>query len=211
MSDSKVLEELNTIKTIAVNNGYTEKLIDNLYRRKVSKLARNSIYGSKPSDITSAPWRRFLYLGPLSLGVCKKIPKDKIKVAFYNKQCLRNLISHTKERICVSDKSGVYKLNCQCGAAYIGQTGRKFKERVKEHHSCFKNKDSASLFAKHLLDENHFSDFVPEILHIEKKGHRLDALEQFEILKCVKNKEIIVNEILYPSHSPLLDLPSFHS
>ena len=135
------------------------------------------------------------------------MPKMKVRVAFYNKNCLKNLLSHTKDKIPLLEKSGVYKLFCECGAAYVGQTGRKFKERIKEHVTCAKNKDLTSLFAKHLIEEKHKSDFKPKILHQQKKGLRLDALEQLEILKSVKSKEKIVNEFLFYCHSPLLDLP----
>jgi predicted GIY-YIG superfamily endonuclease len=207
MSNSMLLKELNTIKQIAVNNGYPENLINKLYRRKMSQKARDDIYRSQPREGSNAKWKRCLYLGPLSQKVCSKIPKTKVKVAFYNKKCLKNLLSHTKDKIPVLEQSGVYKLSCECGAAYVGQTGRKFKERLKEHETCAKNKDVTSLFAKHLIETNHKSDFNPIILHRERKGQRLDALEQLEILKSVKCKEEILNEFLFPCHSPLLDLP----
>ena len=37
------------------------------------------------------------------------------------------------------NKSDVYKLNCNdCDAVYIGQTGRSFKKRHKEHETINK-------------------------------------------------------------------------
>jgi hypothetical protein len=57
-------------------------------------------------------------------------------------------------------KSGIYELRCDdCSAVYIGQTGRKFKERMKEHEASFRKENCISLFAKHLVEKKHGSNF----------------------------------------------------
>jgi hypothetical protein len=125
----------------------------------------------------------------IKLKVCRKMPKTKVKVAFYSKKTVKHLLSHTKDKIPLLEKSGVYKLNCECGAAHVGHTGCKFKDRIKEHETCAKNKNSTPIFAKHLIKENHKSDFKPKIQQREKEGQGLHAFEQLETLKSVKLKE----------------------
>jgi hypothetical protein len=49
-----------------------------------------------------------------------------------------------------------------------------FEKQIKEDA---RNIDPTSPFAKHLLDENHHNDLVAEILHVEKKGLRLNAVD----------------------------------
>ena len=116
----------------------------------------------------------------------------------------------SKDAIPTLERSGVYQLKCECSAVYIGQTGRKLRDRLKEHIACYKNQNLNSNFAKHLIDTGHNSDFSPELLHCEGKGPRLDALEQLEIFKCVNNDCDIVNDLLYTSRSPLLNLSLFY-
>jgi hypothetical protein len=208
MSPENTKKELSIIKLIAINNGYNEELVEKLYRKKLNKIALKDIYSTQPPQDSAAKWHRILYLDDFSQKVCKKLPKDRIKIANYNKSSLRSLLSHTKDRIPCEEKSGVYKLKCECGAIYIGQTGRKFQERVKEHQACVRNQKMNSQFAKHLIENNHRSDFNFEILHVESKGYRLDALEQLEIFNSASLNGNIVNEFLYASHSPLLKVPT---
>ena len=93
-----------------------------------------------------------------------------------------------------------------CDGAYVGQTSRCFSTRAKEHARCFRNNSSVSHFSKHLLERNHSSDFIPEILHIGTKGRRLNFLEQLEIRRLTySSKYTLVNEHLFPSHSPLIN------
>ena len=62
------------------------------------------------------------------------------------------------------NKSDVYKLNCNdCDAVYIGQTGRSFKKRHKEHEASLRqlirnqptNPDFTSAFTNHLYSLDH--------------------------------------------------------
>jgi hypothetical protein len=210
MSPANREKELSVIKQIAANNGYKTEMIDRLYLRKVRNMAVKTIYGAPPLRDGPEKWRKFLYLGDISLRTTKFFKRQEIRPAFYNRQNLGSFLSKAKDIIPRLEKSGVYKLVCECSASYIGQTGRKFKERLKEHIACFKNGQSQSNFASHLLDNNHQSDFSLEILHYERKGQRLDALEQIEILKCLNGNCEIVNDLVYTSRSPLLNLSLFH-
>ena len=103
-------------------------------------------------------------------------------------------------------KSGVYQLSCNnCTGIYIGQSGRNFKLRVNEHQKAYKNGSTQSHFAKHLLEYNHSLDFKPKILHIAKKGSRLNVLEKMEIIQKNSNPGyILTNEYIFRSSSPLL-------
>jgi hypothetical protein len=68
-----------------------------------------------------------------------------------------------------------------CNFIYIGQTGRNFKTRINEHLKLTKNNPRTSKIAEHILN----------ILHIQRKSKKLDALEIFEIFKaCSEGKDI---------------------
>ena len=201
------MKELNTIKLIASNNGYSEDLIDKLYHQKQKRLALNLIYTERGKD-DDRKWRRIPYLGRISNRTEKLLPKDQVKAAFYNKNTLGKLLGSTKDKISAGEHSGVYKLQCNdCNSCYVGKTGWNFNIRTKEHRSCFINNNQTSHFAKHLLDSDHTSNFEPIILHKENNGPRLDALEQLEILVGQTSPNItLVNEQLYSHHSPLFNV-----
>ena len=210
MSESSMANELRTIKDIAVNNGYKEKLVDTIFRRKRTQMARRLIYKTQSSPGGSPKWCRIPFLGNLSLKVQRLLPKEKIRPAFYNHRTLRSILGSPKDQEIPEERSGVYRLNCNdCDAIYIGQTGRSFSTRAAEHQMCHRQGKDHSNFAKHLNDMGHISDFTPTILHFEKKGRRLDALEELEILS--HKDSYLVNDHLYPSRSPLLHFPTYSS
>ena len=68
-----------------------------------------------------------------------------------------------------------------CPLVYIGRTGRKFEDRIKEHRSSHVNKKSNSTYANHLIQENHNFNDDFKILRMEYKGEKLNAPECLEI------------------------------
>ena len=77
-----------------------------------------------------------------------------------------------------------------CPAFYIGQTGREFHIRYKEHLPKIKTtSDQKSNFAQHLVSNNHnYTDFETnlEVIHVCNKGRYLNALEEYEIYKHIQ-------------------------
>ena len=81
----------------------------------------------------------------------------------------------------IYNKSGVYKLTCtECDKQYVGQTGRPFHIRYKEHAREYKYATNKSNYAKHLLDNQHAIKSMEEcmaVLHATRKGPMLNTLE----------------------------------
>lgn len=134
-------------------------------------------------------------------------------MAFKTNNNLQSILFNGKDKVEKGNKSGVYRLTCSdCGKVYVGQTGRSFNTRYKEHVACYRhNHPDKSNFAKHLLECSHslHDNHSFDVLHICGKGLRLSVLEQLEIIRY-KNKGTIVNEQLNVTNSPLLRIfPSF--
>jgi predicted GIY-YIG superfamily endonuclease len=49
---------------------------------------------------------------------------------------------------------GVYKIECSCGKCYIGETGRSFQVRIKEHGYDIKNERTHTLALEETLSLN---------------------------------------------------------
>ena len=78
----------------------------------------------------------------------------------------RSLCTH-KDSVDESQKPGVYRIPCECGLVYIGETGRNLSKRLKEHKSnCEKAELDKSAVAKHVnCTLSKSSVFLSEKLH----------------------------------------------
>ena len=67
---------------------------------------------------------------------------------------------------------------------YVGQTGRPFHVRFREHYRDYKYANNKSKFALHVTEEGHafgpINDIM-DVVHIANKGRMLDNLERFYI------------------------------
>ena len=145
---------------------------------------------------------RVPFIDKLSYKLCNTIPVDR--VSFYNNLTLGKLLFNSKDIYDDFQRSGVYEIKCKdCDCKYIGQTGRKFHVRMKEHRRDFINNDGTTGMVKHLIDENHWCDFDPQILHFIDKGLKLDFVEQFEIINSPADTKLC-NDNMFLSPSPLL-------
>ncbi|XP_046389294.1 uncharacterized protein LOC124158154 [Ischnura elegans] len=210
MSEINYKKELATIKKIAVTNGYSADMINSLLTKKRKKHAIGLSTSLLPADINNGrKWCKLPFFQKLSYKIGNLIPKDKYKVAFYTPHSLKKSLCKNKDTIEKTNLSGVYEVFCDCGASYVGQTGRDFTTRMKEHKKCKENGDETSMEAKHLLNSGHDCEFDPVILHVADKGRKLDALEQIEINRRKKSNKPLLNELLYYTSSPLLSI-DFH-
>ena len=192
--------ELDTIRSIAVNNGFSKADINRIIRKKQKNIIRSKVYPS-----TNQKDNKFLgltFFGPISNKIANVLRKGVNKiVAFRTDRKLSQVFFNAKHKIDKRKKSGVYRLTCEeCNACYIGQTGRNFDIRYKEHHTSFRLNKRTSNFSNHFLDSGHsFPDITNlEILHCERKGRKLDCLESIEIYKhnkspiyCLLNVQIV--------------------
>ncbi len=133
-------------------------------------------------------------------------------LAFKTINKLSKQIKNNKSKTDILQESGVYKLNCtDCNKVYIGQTGRSFETRIKEHRDDFvrnlkkKKKDPKSNYAKHLLENCHNFNQECKILHVQEKSFKLNALESLGINR-LRNTNLLLNDQLDLNDSLLLNL-----
>jgi hypothetical protein len=85
----------------------------------------------------------------------------------------------------------MYEIKCNsCQLKYIGQTGRNFRTRYKEHIQVIHTNKTTSRYAQHILDTGHSYGTIEDtlnILHFKKKGPLMNSLEQFHIYRLGKD------------------------
>lgn len=196
--------ELNIIKQIAINNGYTSCLIDKILNKKIYKKTLDMVFPSNRDKKNK--FKSLTYIGNASDTISKFLKKETdFNIAFRTNNSIAKHIKNNKTKTDKSNKSGVYKLTCSnCPKNYVGQTGRNFGQRIKEHFSSFTRKKNDSNYANHLLEENHSFNHNYKILHIENKGLKLNLLESLEINKF-KNSDNLLNDHTDLNNSPLLN------
>ena len=79
-----------------------------------------------------------------------------IRAVFKSNLTIGRCLTTVKERPTKDSIKGVvYRVPCECGAAYIGETGRNLKLRLSEHKRSVKNKDPNNGLAVHAKLTNH--------------------------------------------------------
>ena len=201
MSTDDYEEELNTIKYIAQANGYEHTLVD----RKLGKIKNKQIRNTQNNKYIT-----LTYINQQSEKLAQSFKKAGYKTAFRTDNKLKNKIQHnTNNNTDKYNTSGIYKLKCtDCEKFYIGQTGRTFKQRYKEHIQALKSK-SESTYANHLLNTGHTHTDINtnmEILHIIPKSHKMNTIEQYEIYRHTKTENThILNEQTHFKSNILFD------
>ena len=182
-------KELNIIRTLAVKNGYKINTVENIIKRMKAKTTneRRNKYRKEQKQLICVPHNSIL-----NKATRKTFTKDKFKIGYKTRNNAFDLINNlSKFKIPqqnIYDKSGIYKLKCtDCENYYIGQTGRSFKCRFKEHIQALKSNNMTSMkssFAEHLLENNQSYTNMEnnmKILHIGQKSEKLNSTEDFEI------------------------------
>ena len=95
----------------------------------------------------------------------RKLEKLKIKLYFSYPQKLSSLVFSNINR---KSKAIIYKIPCECGAEYVGETKRGLNERMQEHIRNIKENDvqSKSEMVQHHAQQNDACKFNPEIATI---------------------------------------------
>jgi hypothetical protein len=103
----------------------------------------------------------------------------EIKIAFKT----RNTIQNTIKPLTQTDKygkSGIYQIKClDCPLRYIGQTGRAFHTRYKEHIQAIRSNNGNSGYSNHILNTGHTYGNITDTMDImktEKKGKHMNTL-----------------------------------
>lgn len=205
--------EFKIIKQIAQTHNISLKIVDKLIHKKLLKNLANNAY--LPFDYThinrnnnNKKYFSLTFNGPISYKIQRIFSRHNITIAFKSRDTLGTLFVNNKDKIDPLLNPGVYQLTCECGLKYIGKTKRNFKTRFAEHHRCIRFNNTESLFAKHILETGHITDFTNnfKILHVENYNSNLN---NFEILEILRSHTSTPNQLInsqIPYEHPILNL-----
>jgi hypothetical protein len=90
---------------------------------------------------------------------------------------------------------------------YVGQTGRSFQTHFKEYKRDYQTNRKKSLYAKHLIKQEHTiypMEKSMTILHHQRKGLKLNTIEQYHIYKATKTGKQL-NEQYTDKHNAIFE------
>jgi predicted transcriptional regulator len=179
--------EKNIIANILHNNRFPLHTRTHKQQQKPPTTLTPSPNTSTHSPHTPQKWCTFTYTGKETLQITKILKDANLKIAFRTDNSIQKLLQHNNTQRDKYTRSGVYKLTCpECQKAYVGQTGRDFYTRFKEHKRAFFHNTNHSKYAKHLLEYRHpFGniDDTMTVLKHHRKGPHLNTVERYYIHK----------------------------
>lgn len=113
--------------------------------------------------------------------------KFKLNIAFSTNNNIRNLIGkHNLNNVDSFENSGIHRLECQaddCDSFYLGQTGRSYETRFKEHQMSVKY-GCPSAFSTHAFEKNHSFSSIQQIL---KNSQNIKQRSRYEHIRSYRN------------------------
>jgi hypothetical protein len=129
------------------------------------------------------------YVKGTTEAIARLLNKNNIGVAYKPTRKIGNWAKSVKDKTNPLEGPGVYRVTCECGEVYVGQTRRSINTRMKEHKSCLtKLDDVKSAIAKHAIEEDHKIQWDKiDVLHKERNNKKRLILEAIEVKKNNKN------------------------
>jgi hypothetical protein len=197
ISTNNKLQESQHIETILINNDYPQ-------HTHISNKKKQNITQQQTLQQNKEKWATFTYIGKETRTIAKLFRNAHTKIAYRTTNTIqKHLCEKTHDN--VYNKSGVYQLKCGgCPKKYVGQTGRNFQTRYKEHIHAIRSNNPNSKYAQHILETQHpygpMSDIM-EVLHLNKKGQGMNTWKRYHIYTLSKDG-LQLNDTYTDTHNP---------
>ena len=174
--------EIDFIINVFVESGYEKNEISKTATTYLKNFGNNDKNNKQEyENLVSMPWI------PGISNKIKKAYKDfGLNITFKSQNNLKNILcSKNKSKNRKHSNPGVYRLKCECGGQYIGETGASVSTRVMQHQkSVFEGKWGDSGLAEHAKNcKAQINWNEVETLSIEPKFFPRAVRESLEIQK----------------------------
>ena len=134
-SESTLQNELYYIRTILINNGYLEVVINTVITKKMNQFCRPTQLGPRKCTVyLHLPW-----LGNVSMRYEMQIKTAVKRCYFTVEPCIvyttRQLLPAAKKDVLLASHQSniVYQFLCHCDSRYVGRTSQRLQQRIKQH------------------------------------------------------------------------------
>jgi len=146
-SDNYLDEEIKFLTQNFIDNGYNETSLTSIIKSVKQKKQQQQ---QQPPDtvqkIVSLPW-----IPGVSTKLKNAFKKSGYKTVFKSNKNLKDILTaKTKPKLPANSHPGVYKVDCSCGKAYVGETKLQISTRVNQHEkAAFLGQWQKSAIAEH--------------------------------------------------------------
>ena len=124
---SVISQENKHLSSVLVSNGYPFSFVKNITKTKKQTATKEPAPEIKSTAVLP-------YFKGLSEALCRCLQQQGIRTVFRSDTTLRSHLVRPKDTVDPAKQEGVvYKIPCECGKVYIGETVRSMHERIKEH------------------------------------------------------------------------------
>jgi hypothetical protein len=186
-------KETQLIDTILHNNGYSSQA----FMRNKTQVTKKTT-----NTITQQKWITFRYVGSQTRTITKLFKNTNLWVEYKTNNTIQNYLQPKNKDPDKFKHCGIYEIKFNsCQLKYIGQTGRNFRTRYREHIQAIHSNKTTSKYAQHILDTGHAFDTLENTLNV-KKGPHMNSLERFYIYRLSRNN-LHLNDTYADIYNPI--------
>jgi hypothetical protein len=175
-------EEIDHLTKVFKNIGYRDRDIKKAMDKKDKRTHTQN--DQNPNLKAFLP-----YIRGVTDKIAKVLKRKEIKISFKPLITIRQRMNSVKDPIDQQQGKGIYKVSFSCGKCYIGETGRSFQVRIKEHEADIrKERTHTSALVEHSLKTKHHVCLEDtKILAKEDHYYKRCVREALEIIKHPNN------------------------
>ena len=190
-SPEHIADEISFLIDIFVENGHPRATLEHIsqtfvipeerIRDATSDVERTK--GDKPPTTSTVviPW--IPQLGPKLRRIFKK---HNVKVVFKSAPNLKSLLCNNKSKLPPNSHPGIYKLDCTCGASYIGESKKKISSRLEEHQKDIEKRKWSSGCSEHRRDCSGTFEWTSDVTIAIQNDDRLRKVREALEIKRLK-------------------------
>lgn len=198
-SDTNIAEqEIQSVKKVAKLNGYKDLLIEKALSVAVLK-AKNKNDKLTKSVENEEGDKKLYFSIEYQKGLFEKLrkvgKKFNLNLAPKANNKIKNRLTNKNKNLQKQefDQGVVYKIQCSCKKCYIGESGRRLIDRIKEHKKDVEYCRKTSTIFEHLL-ENKACSIKWEDVSILKKNKELYVRKFIENEYIEKFRSLTINQ-----------------
>ncbi|KAL9955120.1 hypothetical protein ACROYT_G036406 [Oculina patagonica] len=158
---------LAVAKHDSINSSVSQALNDN---RKITKTRKPNTSAQPVAEFKSTAV--LPYVKGLSEQLRRCLQQQGVRAVFKSETTLRSQLVRPKDAVDSTKQDGVvYRIPCECGKVYIGETGRPMQDRIKEHDRDIRlARTQTSAVAEHTNNTGHYP-LWNEVKFIDRDSH----------------------------------------
>jgi hypothetical protein len=117
----------STCEVYVKNNGYPKNVFGEIEKKRARRKHIEQVKKKEFKDVVVIP-----YVAGLSAVIRRAGDEVGVKTVFSANDTLKKRLTHVKPKSNTRAKVLIYRIPCECGAKYIGETGRPLETRVSE-------------------------------------------------------------------------------